>query len=294
MTIQPTYGCGAGAGPCFYRWSVTGPGGYVGGSGDEAVRGPIEFESRAGGLYRARIEPVCTGQTCEVCDVSIAIEAGEEPVCECSRWGGIDINGETVTCGGRVTLPADEVLIFETGYTCSGTECDTQFIWQIDGPEGFHLLEGSEEIRFRPPFVGLYEVTLTPTCDGLECPGCWFTMVVERDTACESRAFFTLNGRPDSFIIVGASEDLILDGSGSTCVTDYFLTVQLSDENWGEQGPPAEGYLTPEEGASIDHLDVRAYAANRGLELMPGNYYRILLGVTEPWHDVTKLVFIER
>jgi len=110
---------------------------------------------------------------------------------------------------------------------------------------------------------------------------------------CEPRAYFTLNGQTTGIITIDASEDLILDGTASTCVNDYYLTVQLSDEHWGEHGPPAQGYLSSQEAANIGHLDVKAYAARCGLEMESGNYYRILLGVTQPWHDTIKLVFIK-
>ena len=190
VLIEPEYRCeGVGCDP-HYIWSVTGPSGFHLLTGGE----PIHFEPEEPGAYSVTLTPRCDGRNCRSCTFRVLVD---EPSggCSCSRWGEIDINGETVTCGGRVTLPAGKVLVFDTGYTCSGTACDTRFIWEVDGPEGFHLLEGSEQIVFQPPVAGTYDVTLTPQCDGASCPACSFELVIERPVGeCMCGYWTDLNG----------------------------------------------------------------------------------------------------
>ena len=100
--------------------------------------------------------------------------------------------------------------------------------------------------------------------------------------SCAAHASFTLNGMSASGITIDSSEPLILDGSQSTCASGYFVSVQLSDENWGRFGPEAMRWLTPAEVSTIDHFDIREFAAANGVFMEPNKYFRVKLAVSKP------------
>jgi hypothetical protein len=110
--------------------------------------------------------------------------------------------------------------------------------------------------------------------------------------SCAAHASFTLNGNSASSITIDNSDPLIMDGSQSTCASGYFVSVQLSDGNWGRFGPEAMRWLTPAEVSTIDHFDVREFAAANGVSMGPNKYYRVKLAVAQPWNESTKLIFI--
>jgi hypothetical protein len=186
VTIDPSYQSSPDfAGHVLYAWEIYGPEGYHQSSGDNPVRGPIEFKPRLAGTYMATITPRCGDDVCQACRVLIVLEE-EAPTCECSRWGEIDVNGQVITCNGQVILTTGSLVTIEPDYRCVGEDCETAFIWDVHGPSGFQSLNNDEPIRFMPETTGTYMVKLTPTCNGGECPSCQFLIVMkEPEPTCE-------------------------------------------------------------------------------------------------------------
>jgi len=87
VTIDPMYLCsGERCGPVLYRWSVSGPSGYVRGSGDRSVAGPIEFEPAKSGRYVVKITPQCGEAGCQSSCVTVVIGEEPPPVVAEHRW----------------------------------------------------------------------------------------------------------------------------------------------------------------------------------------------------------------
>jgi hypothetical protein len=87
VTIDPTYLCsGERCGAVLYKWSVNGPSGYVRGSGDRFVPGPIEFESSKAGSYVVMITPQCGEASCQASRVTLVVSEEPPLVLTEHRW----------------------------------------------------------------------------------------------------------------------------------------------------------------------------------------------------------------
>jgi len=266
----------------------------------------ITFDPPGSDTYEVTLKHYCAAVECR-CAFHLVVN--EPTGCNCGQWDSVTVTGPDYTGlpvqsnsvigaedGSTLTVTADyscfpgSCPVSSYGYKLSyGTGTQTTGVVTADPAQFSFGVNVSSS-----PIV----VDITPTCGGQDCTKYSFTVygVFNKGSTsaadCIAQAAFTLNGSSEPFIQIGAEEELILDGSLSTCVSNYFVTVQQSDRNWSQIGPRAERYLSPSEIARIDQFDVRLFAAYRGLTMEPGKYYRIVLGVGHPWHDMTKLVYI--
>lgn len=112
-----------------------------------------------------------------------------------------------------------------------------------------------------------------------------------------SNASLTLNGQSTDEINICQGDPLILDGSASTCVSNYLVGVQLSDPFWGRYGTEYLRWLTAQDFQAygpINAFNVSNYFAAPPYvqQFQPGQYYRVGLGTGTPWSASTKLVHI--
>lgn len=111
-----------------------------------------------------------------------------------------------------------------------------------------------------------------------------------------SAAAFTLNGNVGlGPIAVPHNGPLLINGTSSTCADGYFVSVQLSDQNWNRYGPEVMGWLTASDFVQyggIGAFDVKGYATSKGLQFVQGEYYRVKLAVGTPWSEASKLIQI--
>jgi len=113
---------------------------------------------------------------------------------------------------------------------------------------------------------------------------------------------FTINGKPGEggkVINVLSTDPILLDGSGSSCAVDYFVSVQESDSSGKVKGQEVGKWLTWKDFmkyAGVGHVktfDVKGFA--EGLfqfQFLPGRYYKVKFAVGPPTHETAKLILI--
>lgn len=98
-----------------------------------------------------------------------------------------------------------------------------------------------------------------------------------------------------------ASGPIWIDASASMGETDYFVSVEKSDQWWGRPDPTQEvmHWFTASEAGKINLTDFyKTYGANNADkgEFKCDSYYRIKIAVRNhcvPWKDITKLIHIK-
>lgn len=103
-----------------------------------------------------------------------------------------------------------------------------------------------------------------------------------------------VNGQKGLNIDVCAVGPIIVDASQSTCTSDYFLGMQLSDIYWNSLSTEAMRWLTKTEFAQygpISHFDAKRFYEHQYFGFVPGQYYRLKLA-TSPWVETTSLLHI--
>jgi hypothetical protein len=110
----------------------------------------------------------------------------------------------------------------------------------------------------------------------------------------------TINGKTAQRIEVINTEAIRLDGSRSTCATNYFVSVQASDAASKLKGVEAMRWLTKADFdtfGQINAFDVKRFArtfatTSSPFAFVPGEYYRVKLAVGPPWNETTMLLSI--
>ena len=178
LTIEPSYRCAAGAGNPGFRWTVTGPGGFVLRSGSDEARGLVEFYPPTAGEYRATFRPSCQGEPGVEHRVTVVVE-GSSGGCSCSRWGVVEVNGQAIACGERVAVTVDGWFRVDMGrgYNCPDAGCAATYAWELYGPEGHRRLDADRATWIRVGQEGEYWIMLTPYCGETACPECMLGVV---------------------------------------------------------------------------------------------------------------------
>ena len=111
-----------------------------------------------------------------------------------------------------------------------------------------------------------------------------------------SNASFTLNGQSTDNINVCQGSPLVLNGSASTCASNYLVTVQLSNASWDRFGTEYGRWLNAADyqaHGAISAFKVHGFFnAESNSQLQPGQYYRVLMATGTPWSGVTRLVYV--
>lgn len=105
-----------------------------------------------------------------------------------------------------------------------------------------------------------------------------------------------INGITSSTLDVCPTQQIRLDGSGSSCASGYFVSVMKSNPNWGSAGPEYMRWLSQADFnsyGSISNFDVRGFLASYGQSFAPDSYYRVKLAVGSVWSETTKLIHIK-
>lgn len=108
------------------------------------------------------------------------------------------------------------------------------------------------------------------------------------DNVCEQRFSFASFTIPDQ----ACRESLVADGSGSTDEVNHFWSIQESDKDGNRFGPEAMQWFNGQAGT----IDLTAFAAQHGLTVQCGTWYRVKLAVSTecvPWQETTKLVYVK-
>lgn len=96
--------------------------------------------------------------------------------------------------------------------------------------------------------------------------------------------------------ILGPSYPIIMDGSSSTCASQYFLSVQLSDAASNKYGPEAMRWLAASDYAKygpLNHFDAKKFAEDQWFAFVAGQYYRVKLATGPVWSETTTLIYIK-
>lgn len=94
------------------------------------------------------------------------------------------------------------------------------------------------------------------------------------------------------------SNPIFADGSASTGETDYFVSVEPSDQWWGRPDPTKEvmHWFTAQQAGTIDLKSFYSTYGSAGNDQFKcGTYYRVTLAVKNhcvPWKSVTKLIYV--
>jgi hypothetical protein len=104
-----------------------------------------------------------------------------------------------------------------------------------------------------------------------------------------------INGSAATNVSVPDDGPIKLDGSLSSCASQYFLSIELSDKYWNRLGGEFAQWLTPAEYqryGPISSFNVRAWAEDQWFHFVAGQYYRVKLAVGPGWHERTQLILI--
>ncbi|WP_433927621.1 thiol-activated cytolysin family protein [Sorangium cellulosum] len=115
-------------------------------------------------------------------------------------------------------------------------------------------------------------------------PNSYYSVKIASDPWVETRkrlfvrptqSSFTINDSAATTVSVAHDAEILLNGANS-CTTGsaYTLTVQ------GPGGAVAQGALSAAEAKDIEALDIRSFAKQRSVELVPGNTYSVRLAVS--------------
>jgi hypothetical protein len=97
-------------------------------------------------------------------------------------------------------------------------------------------------------------------------------------------------------IEVCSAGPIIIDGSKSTCVSQYFLGIELSDRWWNGYGGGYGQWLTNkdyQQYGPINTFNVKKWAEDHYVGFVAGQYYRVTLAVGTPWNQHTKVISIQ-
>lgn len=112
--------------------------------------------------------------------------------CGCGNWTNLTagstatVAGTQFECGTKAQIPwkCGQPFDFSSSYQCAaGAErCEAITAWEIQ-KDGVNIKtgSGSNDVKdsFTPTGNGIYTLTLSAACDGLKCPPCVYTIVVE-------------------------------------------------------------------------------------------------------------------
>jgi hypothetical protein len=113
---------------------------------------------------------------------------------------------------------------------------------------------------------------------------------------CFGKSVLKINGQSGSRVNTNWPDwPIIVNGSGSTCADVYFISIQLSDANGSRYGTEAMRWLTSGDYdlyGHINNFNIRRFAQDQSFVFVPGQYYRVKLGVGPAWNETTTLVHI--
>jgi hypothetical protein len=209
------------------------------------------------------------------------------PVCP---DGAITLDGSQSTCATNYFLSVQLADLYWNRQGPEAMRWLTASDYQKYGPiSGFNVKKFAEDQYFR--FVGgqYYRVKLAVG------PG-WQerTQLIYVQPPAVS---FTINGSSSPKVdSVGPAYAITMNCSGTTCGSPYFLSVQLSDQNFNRYGPEAMKWLTSADFSTygpINNLNVKRFAQDRGFSFVASQYYRVKLAIGPNWIEDTKLVYIK-
>ncbi len=155
------------------------------------------FSLLANGIYTLTLNAECNGKKCPPCIYTIVVEDCTNTTCDCGKWNPLLVQNATgimkYECDGeKIPWKCNQSFRFESSYQCSpnNESCQAKTTWEVR-KDGIIILTGSGTNRLRGAFTptanGTYTITLNAECNGIKCPPCIFTIVVEdcTDTACD-------------------------------------------------------------------------------------------------------------
>lgn len=200
------------------------------------------------------------------CTIEITMS---EPV-RCSSIAADGSDFQMLTSGGPVLTGA-------TGVNCGTFTNKIRLTYSINDPNV--NVCGSWKLGSR---AGTDGNTLIDNCGNSLATHSTVTVI----TTPPATAGLTLTG--DTFC---EGAPIIADGSGSNYETKHFWSIVESDANWNVIGPEYSEWFNGPAGA----LDVRQFAAQKGLILECGKFYRVKLAVGScctPWNEAVRLIYI--
>jgi len=135
----------------------------------------------------------------EIRDIFNAGSAGKCKPCQCGSWNPIQVTSWasltesstwTGSCGDTLTIPADQyaygmsVTSSLDCILCPSSVAPT-YRWEIKDPSGSVLSSGGgNQASFSPIQLGLFDVVLYATCDGVECTPCILHVEHSSESGC--------------------------------------------------------------------------------------------------------------
>lgn len=170
--------------------------------------------------------------------------------------------------------------------------------WYLDQPElleEFDVRSFAEEFNFQLDYGKYYKLSVC-TGGNWTCGAKVFYL-----EPCSNYIEFNINGNYSNVISIPYEynePELILSyfESNSCHENDYFIGVQKSNSSWGITGPEYSYWRmsTDDESADFSHFNLRYELEEEfGLELEPGNYYKVKVATANPWTEKTKLLYLQ-
>ncbi len=166
--------------------------------------------------------------------------------------------------------------------------------WMV-GPEGAST-ELGPYVTTIPAVSGTY--TLNVTVSHLSATSQPLPVTVKQTQSGPSKAWSVINGVTDwqTPIEVCGAGPIVLDGTPSTCPTQYYLSIELSDQWWHGYGGEFGQWLTKadyQKYGQIGAFDLKKWAEDHYVGFVAGQYYRVKLAVGTPWNEHTKVISIK-
>jgi hypothetical protein len=104
-----------------------------------------------------------------------------------------------------------------------------------------------------------------------------------------------INGNAATNVSVLDDGPMMLDFAGSACASQYFLSIELSDQNWNRLGGEFAKWLADSDYERYwrgKSFNLQAWAEDHGFRFVAGQYYRVKLAVAPPWNERSQLMHI--
>lgn len=179
----------------------------------------------------------------------------------------------TATYNWTLYLNGFSIRTKSESITCNiGTSCPTPSFNFVE-----QAISGNYRIRLRVGTSDEYSNQIHVTMSGSPTP------------------MSSINGSAATNVSVLDDGPMILNFSDSACASKYFLSIELSDQNWNRLGGEFGKWL-----ADSDYdrymrswsFNLQAWAEDHGFRFVAGQYYRVKIAVAPPWNERSQLMHI--
>ena len=109
------------------------------------------------------------------------------------------------------------------------------------------------------------------------------------------KSVVSINNQTAQIVDVTSPYVIVLDGSAATCATNYFVSIELSDQSSSRKGGEYGQWLEENDFVRygrITSFNVKKWAEDHYFHFYSGQYYRVKLALGPTWVETVKLIHI--